>query len=107
MDCPFFLAPPAMNAFLPLFKFCKSGDGGFTTTCEFGLTDESAVPASASDSGGEIKRAVCRGLAVDGSWFFLRIGCGLLTGVLDSVEDEVVIGLLWWLRVVALAAPGS
>lgn len=87
------------------------GDGGSTTTCEFvcelALTEDDRS-ASASDSGGEMKRAVGRGPLVDGPLVFLRMGCGIGTGFLEVVEDEVVLGRLWsdrWMAVV-LEAPG-
>ena len=64
--------------------------------------------ASPSDSGGEMKRAVGRGPLVDGPLVFLRMGCGIGTGFLDAVEDEVVLSRPWsdrW-RAVVLKAPG-
>ena len=66
------------------------------------------VPVSASDSCGEMKRAVGRGPVEDGPLVFLRIGWGITAGALDAVEEDVVLGLLWLGRwsVVALAAPG-
>jgi hypothetical protein len=81
-------------------------------TCEFGLLDlldELVVVAvSASDSCGEMKRAVGRGPVEDGPLVFLRIGCGIEAGGLDAVDEGVVLGLLWLGRriVMALAAPG-
>lgn len=63
---------------------------------------------SASDSCGEMKRAVGRGPVEDGPLVFLRMGCGIGAGALDAVEEDVVLDLLWlgrWM-VVALAAPG-
>jgi hypothetical protein len=93
---PFFL-PSEGDDFLSNFAFCESGDGGSTTTCEFVcelvLTEDDGS-ASPSDSGGEMKRAVGRGPLVDGPLVFLRMGCGIGTGFLDAVEDDVVLGRL-------------
>lgn len=102
----FFFAPTETDDFLSSFMFSESGEGGCTTTCELVPTGESGSP-SFSDSCGEMNRAVGRWPVVEGPLVFLRIGCGITVGVLDSVEEDVVLGLLWaglW-RVVALAAP--
>ena len=66
------------------------------------------VAVSASDSCGEMKRAVGRGPVEDGPLVFFRIGCGIGLGFPDAVNGDVVLGLVWlgrWI-VVALAAPG-
>jgi hypothetical protein len=54
-----------------------------------------------------MKRAVGRGPLADGPLVFLRIGCGIGTGFLDAVEEDVVLGRLWSdrLRAVVLEAP--
>ena len=63
---------------------------------------------SPSDSGGEIKRAVGRGLLVDGPLVFLRMGCGIGAGFLEAIDDDVVLGRLGSerLRAVVLEAAG-
>lgn len=103
----FFFDAAEPDDFFSSFGFSGSGEGGCTTTCELVPTGESGSP-SFSDSCGEMKRAVGRGPVVEGPLVFLRIGCGITVGVLESVEDDVVLGLLWvgLCRVVALEAPG-
>jgi hypothetical protein len=96
----FFLdAPAATNPafFLPVedalflsFVVLLPGEGDRITTCEFEPADESSS-ASLSDSCGEMKRAVGRGPVVEGPLDFLRIGCGMTTGLL---EEEFVLGPL-------------
>ena len=63
---------------------------------------------SSADSCGDMNRAVGRGPVVEGPLVFLRIGCGITAGPLEAIEDDVVLGLLWfdgWIAVV-LEAPG-
>ncbi len=106
---PFFL-PNEGDDFLSDFAFWESEDGDSTTcgfVCELVLTEDDRS-ASPSDSGGEMKRAVGRGPLEDGPLVFLRMGCGIGAGILDAVEDDVILGRLWsdrW-RTGVLEAPG-
>lgn len=61
-------------------------------TCEFVLPKERS---SFSESWGDMKRAVGRGPVVNGPRDFFNMGCGMMTGVFEAVEDDVVLGLLF------------
>lgn len=91
---PFFLLLAGVG-FFSGFTVCDAGDGGRTTTCVFGLTDELGS-ASPSESGGEMNRAVGRGPDVDGPLAFFKMGWGIGGGALDvTEEDAVVLGRGW------------